>query len=269
VRGYSSSALNKTWWLISTLCRKAWEKNVYEWHQTRLYYLLNRKEILYKIKVLKLINEEEVLMTSQKTNETNFDVNEVTALAKIFYDSKIFDVTSVSQVVVKILAGREMGLSPIQSMSSVYILDNKVGYEVKVLLGVLKKSGRYDYTSTFLYDDKGILHTCIVKFYKTGQDDKRVALGESTFSLVDVAKLGLQDKSYYQNYPDLMLFYRAASKGIKMFCPDVLDGAAMYEDYIELLPDVQNKTLKDKETIAKIYENKVPISVTNGEVKIG
>jgi hypothetical protein len=158
-----------------------------------------------------------------------------TELGKVFFESGMFkDIKSASQAVVKIIAGREMGLTPIQAMNNLFVLEGKVGFETKVFLSKVKKSGKYDYTVKFIYDDNKKLESCDVTFSTLKKDDW-VEIGTANFSVYDAARLGLINKFNYKNYLDLMLFYRAATKGIKMFCPDVLDGAVFKEEYQEII----------------------------------
>jgi hypothetical protein len=184
--------------------------------------------------------QEELPMTTKNEVEKIQSVTQEIipeSLAKVFYASGIFkDIKSEAQAVVKILAGRELGLTPIQAMNNVYVLDNKVGYETKVFLSKVKKSGRYDYSYKFIDGKDGKLEACEVTFYSK-ENGEKVLIGSSSFSVYDAAKLGLINKSNYKNYLDLMLFYRAAIKGIKMCCPDILDGAAVHEEYQEILSE--------------------------------
>jgi hypothetical protein len=183
-------------------------------------------------------------------------------LAKVFYESKIFkDVQSEAQAIVKILAGREMGLSPIQSMNGVYIVENKIGYETKILLSKLKKSGKYDYEVTF-EEKEGKTESATVDFFRimvnNPNGNGKEFIGSTKFTIYDAARIGLINKSAYKNYPQLMMFYRAASNGMKMYCPDILDGAALAEDYIEVETSQEKKETEislDREEI-KIGEQK-------------
>jgi hypothetical protein len=172
----------------------------------------------------------------------------VQSIAEIFVKTGWFsDVSNTAQAVVKILAGAEIGLSPIQSMQSVYVINNSegtgIGYEVKVLLAKLKKEAKYDYKVRYEggEDPKSII--CYVDFYQDGK-----LLGTSDFSFLDAARIGLVNKFAYKNYPKQMLFYRAASIGLKLFCPDVLMGAAIAEEYIEMAPSKETTLSFHKET---------------------
>ncbi|MDR3243253.1 MAG: hypothetical protein LBT79_00730 [Elusimicrobiota bacterium] len=146
-------------------------------------------------------------------------------IANIFFESKIFgNIESAAQAYVKILAGREIGLNPIQAMNSVYIVEGKIAYESKIFLAAIKKSKTNDYKIKKMTDEE-----CEIEFYENGE-----LQGKSTFTAANAAAIGLINKPMYKNYPALMLFYRAASLGVKMYCPQILDGNAIYEDYVEL-----------------------------------
>jgi hypothetical protein len=165
-----------------------------------------------------------------------------TELGKVFFESGMFkDIKSASQAMVKIIAGREMGLTPIQSMNNLFVLEGKVGFETKVFLSKVKKSGRYDYSVKFIYGNDEKLEACETTFYSLRNDEQK-EIGTSRFSIFDAARLGLINKQNYKNYLDLMLFYRAATKGIKMFCPDVLDGAVLREEYQEVISTDEKTT---------------------------
>jgi hypothetical protein len=178
-------------------------------------------------------------------------------LAKVFYESKIFkDVQSEAPAIVKILAGRELGIPPIQAMNVVYIAEGKVGYETKILLSKLKKSGKYDYKVTFT-EKEGKIESAEVEFFKL-KGETQESIGISKFSIYDAARIGLINRPTYKNYPNLMLFYRAASNGMTMFCPDILDGIPLIENYVEL-------TENEQETVVSLKGNNIEIGEINNE----
>jgi hypothetical protein len=155
---------------------------------------------------------------------------------EMLYESGIFtDVRSKAQVFVKILAGRELGLNTIQSMNSVYIVQGKIGVEVKIYLAKLKQGNKYDYRAGWDYTEEGLCRGARVEFFKLGVGEGSAEnIGVSVFTYKDAVRCGLANKEAYKKYPELMMFYRAASNGMKMFCPDVLSGGAVYEDFIEM-----------------------------------
>ena len=165
-------------------------------------------------------------------------LNDDKVFSKAFYESGIFkDVKNEAQALVKIIAGREQGLTPIQSMMNVYIFDDKVMYYIKVFLAKIKKSKKYNYKIKQSTDK-----LCEIDFYENGK-----LSGTSKFDFSDAAKAGLPNKDSYKKYPNIMLFYRCASNGIKMYCPDILDGCAIYEDFAEQQKEIKTMTV-DLET---------------------
>jgi hypothetical protein len=168
-------------------------------------------------------------------------------LAAAFYESGIFkEIKNEASALVKIIAGREQGLTPIESMSSVYIFRDNILYATKVFLSKIKKSAKYKYICKQSTPD-----LCEIDFYENGE-----LIGTSCFTKQDAITAGLINKDVYKNYRALMLFYRSASNGIKMFCPDILNGALLYEDYTEMNNDKENKPMTVNMETGEIVEQK-------------
>jgi hypothetical protein len=128
----------------------------------------------------------------------------------------------------------------------VYIIHGKVGYEVKVFLGKIKAEKVYDYDVQFDHNDNGAVTNATVTFFKI-EGEQRRELGKASFGLKEAARTGLINKDLYKSYPKLMMYYRAASDGIKMYCPDVIKGAVMREDLIEIETVPSKVTMEKKE----------------------
>ena len=61
-------------------------------------------------------------------------LREPKALGEVFAESGMFtDVKTAAQAVVKIIAGKELGLSPIESMNSLYMVNGKIAISSKTL----------------------------------------------------------------------------------------------------------------------------------------
>jgi len=147
-------------------------------------------------------------------------LTEPMALGEVFMKSGMFtDVKSQAQAVVKILAGRELGLAPLESMTNIYIVNGKVALQAKIIGSLIKKSGKYDYVVEKLDDQE-----CIMGFYLVEEDGKKVELGKSTFTIKDAARAGIVNKDVWKNYPRNMLFARALSNGARWYTSDVFCG---------------------------------------------
>ena len=117
------------------------------------------------------------------------------------------------------IAGREIGLGPIASMTGIYIVQGRVAFGANVMAAALKRTGRYTYRVTELTDTK-----CTIDFFEI-VGGKREPIGASTFTREDAAKAGTKNMD---KFPKNMLFARAMSNGVKWYAPDVFAGAPVY-----------------------------------------
>lgn len=142
------------------------------------------------------------------------------ALGEIFVTSGFFkDTKDQSQAIVKILAGREIGLKPIEAMTGIFIVQGKVTLGANLMAAAIKKSGKYNYVVT-KHDDK----ECAIEFSENGKP-----IGTSTFTIDDAKKAGVyKSGGSWAMYPRNMLFARAMSNGVKWYCPDVFGYSPMY-----------------------------------------
>lgn len=144
------------------------------------------------------------------------DVGELMQLGKVFAHSGFFaDARQEAQAVVKILAGAEMGFSPIASMMGVYVINGRVSVGANLMAAAVKKSGKYDYK--VLKNDDTV---CEIEYFQGGQ-----SIGKSAFTIQDARKAGTKN---LDKFPRNMLFARAMSNGVRWYCPDVLGGTPVY-----------------------------------------
>jgi hypothetical protein len=173
------------------------------------------------------------------------------AMGDVFVKSGLFpDVKSQAQAVVKIIAGKELGLTPFQSMSGIYFVNGKLALQVNVLSGLVRKSKKYDYKVLELTDE-----ICKIEFIDITEKEPK-QLGISIFGKLDAAKAGLANKDNYKNYARNMYFARAFSNGARWFCPDAIQGYYSYEE-MQDTETISNEPIKQTVTI------EVPVEVTN------
>lgn len=145
-------------------------------------------------------------------------VDDLIRVGKILAASGYFsDARSEAQAVAKVLAGLELGLSPMVSMTGVHVIEGKPSVGAHLMAALVRRSGRYDY--------RVIEHTdtaCELEFLDGGQP-----AGRSRFTIEDAKKAGVSFSSSngtptnWAKYPRNMLFARAISNGVRWFCPDV------------------------------------------------
>lgn len=142
-------------------------------------------------------------------------VPQVQTIAQHFVKSGFFkDARDMSQAVVRIMAGAEMGFGPFASMQGVYIIEGKPTIAAGLMASAVKRSGRYNYRVREHTDT-----ACAIEFF-----EGKEGVGVSRFTLENAQAAGLTGKGPWKSYPRNMLFARAMSNGVKWFCPDIFAG---------------------------------------------
>lgn len=181
-------------------------------------------------------------------------LKEPMALSDVFVRSGMFpDVKSQAQGVVKILAGKELGLTPFQSMGGLYFVNGKIGIQANIVAGLIRKSKKYDYSILNHTDE-----ICGIEFLDISDKDEIIKLGISVFGKPDAARAGLINKDNYKNYPSDMYFARAISRGAKRFTPDALMGYSTLEE----LQDVETEVIPAKTSVSIDVDHEVKNATT-------
>lgn len=139
-------------------------------------------------------------------------------IARAFQQSGLFpDLRSEAQAFVKVVAGRELGLGPLASVSGLNVIKGRVTFSANLLATMVKRHPSYDYRVETHSD-----RLCRIVFYERGEK-----IGTSDFSIEDAQRAGLGGTNW-QKYPKAMLFARALTQGVRWYCPDVTAGAPAY-----------------------------------------
>jgi hypothetical protein len=141
------------------------------------------------------------------------------ALGQVLAQSGYFsDAKQAAQAAVKVMAGEELGLGPVASMTGIHMVQGKVTVGANAQAALLRRHPDYDYAVREHTDQ-----VCVIEFIYKGKP-----AGTSSFSLDDAAKAGLMSNPTWKKFPRNMLFARAMSNGIKWYAPDVSAGAPLY-----------------------------------------
>lgn len=157
-------------------------------------------------------------MNKLAIRETN-SISVVDAATHMVKSGYFADAKDVSQAVVKILAGQEMGFGPFASMTGVHIIQGKPTPGANLMGAAVKSSGRYDYRVREMTEA-----VCEIEFFECSSGVNE-SIGKSRFTLEDGRKAGTKN---LDKFPRNMLFARAMSNGVKWYCPDVFNGAPVY-----------------------------------------
>lgn len=193
---------------------------------------------------------EEMLQYNQKKGLQRdfYEGLESKDLAKHFAQSGYFaDAREMSQAVVKILAGQEIGIPPVAAMRNIDFIDGELSLRGRALGALIRESDKYDYEIVESTPEKAV-----VKFFDASGEE----LGTQKWTIDMAEKSGLTGKNNWAKYPHKMLFWRALSDGADIYCPDLFYGAYT-RDEVEHLEGGDGRAEKAKsETESRTEELK-------------
>lgn len=160
---------------------------------------------------------EKQMIIKQVQAPSNLD--ELQRLAKMMCASGFFkNAEDIARAGVKILAGQELGINPIASMTHVYFINGRLAYEATILASAVKRKG-YDYRIKEHTNE-----ACAIDFL----NQKGEVIGTSSFTMKDAKTAGIDGKDVYKKWPRNMLFGRAMSNGCRWYCADIFGGVSVY-----------------------------------------
>lgn len=191
-------------------------------------------------------------LTVQNQDLTTNEIGNILAKSGYFQDAK-----DASQAIVKVLAGRELGLGPIASMTGVYIVKGRPALSANLLAGVLKRSGKYNYRVLTAPADRA--KVCEIAFFERDDNNKMTEIGRSVFSLEDAKRAGTQNMD---RFPANMLFARAMTNGIRWYAPDIFAGGVYTPEELGAPVDEAGEVIEAR---AVIVEEPKPATNGNGK----
>lgn len=170
-------------------------------------------------------------------------------IAQAFFSSGMFqDIKSANQALVKIVLGKELGISPAASMNGIHIIAGKPVIGAGLMASRVRSFGKYDYKILEHSDS-----ICSIEYFMHGK-----SLGISTFTLEDAKRAGTKN---LEKFPRNMLFARAMSNGVKWFTPDIYEQPVYVPEEMELMeiPKPQMTDIQFMKAIAKINEGDLEV----------
>ena len=159
-------------------------------------------------------DNKSIVAFEPRTLQEFIQVGDIFAASGYFKEAR-----SGAQAIVKIMAGREMGLGLFESMNGFYIIEGRMSMAANLIATLVQRSEKYDYRVKVLTRE-----ACQIEFYHKGK-----ALGISEFTMEDAQKAQLIKKNgAWEKWPTNMLFARAMSNGVRFYCPEITGGKPIY-----------------------------------------
>jgi len=183
------------------------------------------------------------------------ELQHVDSMAAIFVQSGWFpDVKSKSQCIVKIMVGREIDLTPLQSMQQIYVFPTQTGMHIQMsgnlIASKIRTSGKYDY-KIIQSDDK----VCEIEFFQISP--VKESLGKYKYTFERATKAGLTGKNNWKTNPEDMNFNRCISGGYKKFTPDIFN-IKVYTEADEIPNRLPNNGYNEENNDMEIKPDQLP-----------
>jgi len=145
----------------------------------------------------------------------------------------------------RILTGRELGLSAMQAMRGIYVVDGKPALDAGLMHSLCLQSPECERFDCIEQSDASV--TYLVK--RKGRQEIRV-----TWTMDDAKRAGLVGKQNWTKFPRQMLHARAKAEAARMVFPDKLFGLYSPEE----LSDGAYATVAQVETSVRVEERPSP-----------
>lgn len=172
------------------------------------------------------------LVVASEEKRRALSPNQVTTVAQIISTSKMFsDAREASRAAVKVLAGSEMGVGPVNSMMGIFWVKERLTYSANFMASVIQASDAPGNNLRFRYEVDRLDHSgASLTFYKRDIETREwLKLGTETFTLEDAKRARLAGDNWTK-YPKNMCFARAMSNGAKFYCPGIFSGTPYTPD---------------------------------------
>lgn len=161
-----------------------------------------------------------IVRPPETSSLAKINMRELKELAGIMLESGAFpDVKTAAQAMIKVIAGNELGFSPIVSMTGIHFFQGKVSLGANLIASLIKDSGKYEYKITEHTSD-----ACSVVFYQNINSEIKQLGVPVRYTFADAQKAGLTGKDNWKKYPLDMLFAACIRQGARRYCADILRG---------------------------------------------
>ena len=147
------------------------------------------------------------------------------------------------QVIAIMLRGKELGIGPMEALTSINVIQGKVSSSTQLMLALIYRSGLLEDIEMV----RGDPAKCVMK--RKGMTPHVVEFGKK-----DAAAMGLLNKDAYRKFPETMYLWRCIAMCARVVFPDVV-GAVYTADELgmEIQSDLSgNQPVESEEPVADL-----------------
>lgn len=215
--------------------------------------------------------EKNMVLATITTNDRGLvlrSVEDIRTVSQIVFQSKLAPESfkTPEAIFVAIQHGAELGLKPMQSLQSIYVIKGKPTLWGDAALAMVKKSGLCKEYSEVVEGDGDNM---IAKVHSVRRDNNDIV--DTSFSVAEAEVAGLWKKTGpWTTHPKRMLKYKARAFNLRDNFPDVTMGMHITEEMMgEDMPpipksDVEPRELRRKPAQDAVVTDRKPVSDTDG-----
>jgi len=143
--------------------------------------------------------------------------------------------------------GLELGLKPLQSLSTIAVINGRASIWGDGLIALVKNSSKEEWTHEVLQGD-GNQMVAICETKRLNQEQTIVR----TFSVADAKQANLWGNNVWAKYPKRMLQMRARGMCLRDAYPDVLNGLEVAEEVVDLQNQQKQEAIKAPKTLEQL-----------------
>jgi hypothetical protein len=158
------------------------------------------------------------------------DVDSMFRFAKCYIQSGLNPPSfkNEQQLVIAWAKAAELGLSPLQAVEGMSIINNRVGIMGDLALAMVEASGQLE-QKRVEYSGEGDSLSCSVTLQRRGREAQTYS-----FSVKEARAAGIYERSStWLNYPRRMVYYRALGFGLRDEFADILKGTKTVEELMD------------------------------------
>ena len=152
-------------------------------------------------------------------------IGEVQTLAEMLKSSTLLPKAltgNVANIAMQVLAGQELGLSPMTSIRTIHVIEGKPVLSADGMVAVVLGSGKAKYFRRIAESDTSVTYETHRVGYEAPQ--------KCTWTIEDAKRAALDKKDNWRGYPRAMLASRAKSELARDVYPDILAGCYTHEE---------------------------------------
>lgn len=159
---------------------------------------------------------------------------------KAYLDDKNGNKPKTGAMIIAILMGRDLGLSPFASLQGIANINGMPAVWGDVMLGLCKACGHWGTMKEWDEDVEGDM-TAFCEIHRHGDDSTYL----KRFSMLDAQRAGLLEKETYKKYPRDMIANRARARALRAAYADVLKGMPNAEEARDVAFEVVGTQIGD------------------------